>query len=370
MIDGASGVELSQLLLSRTPEREIREAPPFIARPLPRARDLRYDERLRRLAAPLSVARKVARFVRESEDPGAEIRRRVQALARLAESKTRPASPTPINGPIGPHRVIEWASMSLADVKAVRRSLKCTVNDVVLATVTGAVRKLMQRRQVNPDRLDFRVSTPVNVRQDRDRGQMGNRVSSWLVPLPLGLEDPLAQLREIHASTQELKQSNQASAVKLVTDALGWLPFSIQSLSVGTMNSIVTNVPGPPFPLYLLGAEAKQMIPYGPLLENVGLVIGVLSYNGRFTWGFNADYDRLPDLIDFRVAIENAFERLAAAAGVELGAAPELLAGPAPACAAAVGQPGSGAGSKAPRTVKVEVKAEIKAEKSPATRPL
>ena len=187
---------------------------------------------------------------------------------------------------------------------------------------------------------------------------MGNHVSSWLVRLPLGREDPLTQLREIHALTKQLKESDQASAVKLATEALGWLPFSIQSLSVGTMNSIVTNVPGPPFPLYLLGAEAKQMIPYGPLLENVGLVIGVLSYNGKFTWGFNADYDRLPDLIDFRVAIENAFERLAAAAGVELGAAPELVAGAEPPCAAAAGSTASQAASM-----------EISAEKSPPTRP-
>ena len=326
MIDGASGVELSQLLLSRTAERKIREAPPFIPRPSPRARELRYHERLRRLGAPLAAARSIVNFVRESEDPGGEVRRRVQALAKLAEWKTQPASPTPINGSIGPHRIVEWASMSLADVKAVRRSQKCTVNDVVLATVTGAMRRLMQRRQVDPRKLDFRVSTPVNVRQDRERGELGNYVSAWLVRLPLAREDPLAQLREIHASTQQLKESDQASAVKLVTDSLAWLPFSVQSLSVGTMNSIVTNVPGPPFPLYLLGAEMQQVIPYGPLMENVGLVIGVLSYNGRLSWGFNADYDRLPDLADFRIAIENAFERLAAAAGVQLGAVPKLAA--------------------------------------------
>jgi len=292
-------------------------------------------------------------FIRETEDPGGEVRRRVQALARLAESKTRPASPTPINGPIGPHRIVEWSSMSLADVKAVRRSLKCTVNDVVLTTVTGAVRKLMQRRQLDPAKLDFRVSTPVNIRAKGDRGQMGNQVSSWLVRLPLDEEDPLAQLREVHALTEELKRSDQASAVKLITEALGWLPFSIQSLSVGTMNSIVTNVPGPPFPLYLLGAEVQQMIPYGPLLENVGLVIGVLSYNGRFLWGFNADYDRLPDLTDFRIAIENAFERLATAAGVELGSAPELAASAGEAASASDEKPRGAADAVAKETTAV-----------------
>jgi diacylglycerol O-acyltransferase len=324
MIDGASGVELSQLLLSRTSERVIREAPQFIPRPSPRPRELRADQRWKRLAAPLETARRIVNFARDCEDPGGEVRRHVQAFAKLAEMKTSPASSTPINGAIGPHRIVEWASMSLADVKAVRRALDCTVNDVVLTIVTGAVRRLMQRRQVDPRKLEFRISAPVNVRSDRERGEMGNRVSSWLVRLPVGREDPLTQLREIHASTKQLKESDQASAVKLATEALGWLPFSIQGLSVGTMNSIVTNVPGPPFPLYLLGAEAEQMIPFGPLMENVGLVVGVLSYNGRLLWGFNADYDRLPDLTDFRIAIENAFERLADAAGVQLGAVPEL----------------------------------------------
>jgi hypothetical protein len=112
--------------------------------------------------------------------------------------------------------------------------------------------------------------------------------------------------------------------------ALDLLGVSVQNLSVGTLSAIVTNVPGPPFPLYLLGARAQQMIPMAPLLENLGLSIGVLSYDGQMFWGFDADADRVPDLADFHSDIERAFERLAAATGVVPGAEPTLAEPPLP----------------------------------------
>lgn len=329
MIDGASGIQLSQLLLSPTPEREIREAPRFIARPVPSASELRYDERIRRLTTPIVAARKLIDFARQSNDPGGEILRQARLIAELGGLKIRPVSATPINGSIGPHRITEWTTMPLVDIKAIRRALSCTVNDVVLTTVTGAVRKLMQRRQVDPSKLEFRVSTPVNLRRQRAEGEMGNHVSSWVVRLPLDHDDPLDQLKALHAITSELKKSDQAAAVKIVTNVLEWLPFSTQSLSVGTMNTIVTNVPGPASPLYMLGARVREMIPFGPLIENVGLTIAVLSYNGQVHWGINADSDRLPDLSDFRIGIQNSFRRLAEAAGVVLGTAPSLVVGTA-----------------------------------------
>jgi diacylglycerol O-acyltransferase len=321
MIDGASGMQLSQLLLSRTPERQIRAAPRFIPRPVPTRRELADEARIRRFMRPISGARQIVDLARQTSDPSGEILRHVRSIAGLGSLKTHPASDTPINGNVGPHRFVEWAAMPLDDIKAVRHALSCTVNDVVLTTVTGAIRKLMQRRQIDPGTLDFRVSTPVNLRKNRSEGEMGNHVSSWIVRLPLDCDEPLEQLERLHEITSELKESDQAGTVETVTQLLNWLPFSTQSMSVGTMNSIVTNVPGPPFPLYMLGAQLRGMIPFAPLIENVGLTIGVLSYDGQVFWGFNADADRLPDLVDFRVGVENAFKRLAEAAGVKLGTA-------------------------------------------------
>jgi WS/DGAT/MGAT family acyltransferase len=343
MIDGASGVQLTELLFSRKPERKIRKAPRFIPRPRPSDAELRSAERLRRLSAPLSAARKLVDFARDSEDPAGEILRRARSIGRLATWKTNPASATPINGEVGLHRSVEWAAMSLADIKAVRRALSCSVNDIVLTIVTGAIRKLMQRRQVDPASLDFRVSAPVNVRRELRTGEMGNNVSSWVVRLPIDEEEPLAQLEELHRTTQALKESDDAAAVKAITEVLDWLPLDTQSLSVGTMNTIVTNVPGPPYPLYMLGAEVLQLIPFAPLLQNLGLTIGVISYNGQVLWGLNADMDLLPDLDDFRVAIQKSFVRLADAAGVHLGeSAPRVGALTSGAEPAAGGEPRAG----------------------------
>ena len=242
-----------------------------------------------------------------------------------------PASETPFNGPVGPHRALEWLTLSLADLKAVRKAMGCSVNDVVLTIVTGAVREFLIRRAMPPDDLDFRVATPVSVRSEDDRGRLGNRVSSWILRLPVGIDDPRKQLAEIHATTQDLKDSHEAAAVEMIESLREFLPLDIQSMSKGSTNMFVTNVPGPQFPLYLLGAELREIFVHAPLIENLGLVIGVMSYNGKVCWGLTADYDRIPDVGDFAALVPRAFERLAGVAGVRLeGVRPiELRGAPA-----------------------------------------
>jgi len=150
---------------------------------------------------------------------------------------------------------------------------------------------------------------------------MGNRVSTWIVRLPLAEEDPVRQVAELHRTTQELKESHQADAIELVEAVHEWIPLDIQGLAEGTQNLYVTNVPGPQFPLYLLGAELQAIYLHTPLLQNQGLAVGALSYNGRICWGLTADEDRIPDLDDFAAAIRQSFDRLAQAAGVRLEAA-------------------------------------------------
>ncbi len=119
-----------------------------------------------------------------------------------------------------------------------RRALGCTVNDVVLATVTGAVRRYMIRRRVDPSTLDFRVSAPVSVRRDEDRGKLGNKVSSWIVPLPIDRADPLEQLRELNRCTQELKKSKQALGVEMLMAAAEWAPSHLDvARSAGDLGS-------------------------------------------------------------------------------------------------------------------------------------
>ncbi len=322
ILDGAGGVDLSQILLSTLPKREIEDSPPFLPRPVPGARELRINEWRERASAPLRAAGGILKFVRESPDILSEIGRHARMVGGIAKWKLMPTSDTPINGDIGPHRVVDWIQMPLAELKAVKNMLDCSINDIVLAVVTGAIRQLMQRRQIRPEELDFRVSSPVNVRNDANRDDRGNHVSSWIIRLPIGLANPVDQLMDIRSQTRELKESDLASTLEIINSALDWLSVDLQTAAKGTINMVVSNVPGPPFPLYLLGAELERIIPFPPLLKNVGLMVGVLSYNGGVSWGLIADYDRMPDMIDFAASIRDSFERLAKESGVDLSKVP------------------------------------------------
>ncbi len=328
MIDGSSGMDLGQILQSPTPDRTIREAPPFLPRPAPTATELVRDSFARRVSMPFRALRGIRAFRRETEDLWDELGVRARALRDMFAAQNAPSSSTPINGPLGPHRIFDWWTVPLSDVKALRRALGCTVNDVVLTVVTGAFREFLIRRQVRPESIDFRVQAPVSVRRDDEKGKLGNRISAWLIRLPLEESDPIKQLERIHEITQDLKENQQALGVEMMMQVMEVMPSALLSLGAqaasGSMNSIVTNVPGPQFPLYLLGAEMKAMYPQVPLLQNVGLGIALISYNGNVCWGFNADRELVPDLAAFVAQIEASFARVADAAGVKPGATPEV----------------------------------------------
>jgi WS/DGAT/MGAT family acyltransferase len=293
------------------------EVPRWLPRPEPTDAELRRYERRHQLLAPLRLAGRVASFLRAGADPPGEIRRRLRALQGMALWKLWPASETPLNGPVGPHRIFDWTTLSLEEAKQMRRAAGCKLNDVILAVVCGAIRDFMRRRGVRLEKLDFRTSTPVDVRRESERGRIsGNRVSSWLIRLPLAEPDPLARLAAIQRETQARKDSNDAIAIEIVNALHEVLPIDLQGLARGTMNTIVTNVPGPASPLYLVGAELLAVYPQPPLLEDLGLVTGVVSYAGRLCVGVNADYDRVPDLDAFVAAVERAFAELAEALGV------------------------------------------------------
>jgi WS/DGAT/MGAT family acyltransferase len=208
----------------------------------------------------------------------------------------------------------------------VSKRAECTVNDVVLASVTGAVRDFLIRRRVDPGTIDFRLSAPVSVRREKDRGRMGNHVSSWIVKLPIHETDPLRRLAALHEVTNELKRSRQALGVEMMMTVAEWTPSVLLSLGAqaasGPINMIVTNVPGPQFPLYSLGARLLEVYPQVPLLQNTGVGVALFSYDGKLCWGFNADYELMPDLRSFVRGIDRAFTALAGATGVQLTDAP------------------------------------------------
>jgi WS/DGAT/MGAT family acyltransferase len=325
MIDGMSGVDLSQILQSPDPNAtEIGDAPRFHPRPAPSATELLTDALTWRLQTPLRALKGLRELQRETDDLRSEVEARVQAIRAMYGAGMEKVSDTPINGDNSPHRSFDYLRMPLADVKALRRALGATVNDTVLTIVTGAFRDYLTRRGCDPTQLDFRIQAPVSMRSEEEKGRLGNRISAWTVPLPLDEADPREQLRRIRATTQELKDSRQALAVETMMSVMDAMPTQLLSLASrqaqGTVNSIVTNVPGPQFPLYLLGAELRALYPQVPLMLGVGIGIALISYNGALCWGFNADAVKVPDLAEFVDAIRASTQRVADACEVKLSA--------------------------------------------------
>ncbi len=316
MIDGSSGADLATVLFSLTPEHDPPDIHPYIPRAAPSSAELLRDQLMLRMQQPADIVRGIRDFSAQTEDIAAELSKRAKAVGELLGYAVKAASETPLNGSLGPHRCFDWLEMPLERAKALRRAFDCTLNDVVLATVTGAVRSYLLRRRVDPDDIDFRVSAPVSVRREEDRGELGNKVSSWIVQLPVDQADPRRRLEALHAATQRLKKSEQALGVQMMMKAAEIAPAQLLSLGAqaasGPINMIVTNVPGPQFPLYQVGAKLVEMFPMVPLLENTGLGVALFSYDGKLFWGFNADPDIVPDLTEFRKMIEAAFEELEA----------------------------------------------------------
>ena len=318
MVDGQSGADVAQILMSPSPEHESQDPRPFRPRPSPTGKELLWDAVQRRMALPIKLVSELNQFKEESPDVLEEITTRIKAVTDLAGWGLAPSSGTPINGPLSPHRRVDWLTLPLSDVKRVKNGLGCTLNDVVLATVSGAIRQYLIHRGVDPDQVDFRVSAPVNVRREHEKGKMGNRVSAWIIALPLDESNPLAWISRINKITSELKKSRQALAIDMVMATAEYLPPSWMGLAAraasGPINMIVTNVAGPQFPLYLLGAKLLEIHPLVPLMDGTGLGIALMSYDGKLHVGLNADYEMVPDLGIFTALMAQAFMAISDAA--------------------------------------------------------
>jgi WS/DGAT/MGAT family acyltransferase len=320
MVDGVSAVDLMWALLTPAPQTEIPEGSPFRPRPVPSKLALLGDEVLWQAGAPLRLLRSVTH---PGEQLGKALNRAadgVRAASNMVGTGLQTTSETLLNPRIGPHRRFDWLRIELERVKAVKNRLGGTVNDVVLATTAGAVRRFLEERRVWLDPIRFRALAPVSVRSDEERGTLGNRVSAWFVDLPIAERDPVKCLERIRAETARLKERNQALGAEVLAQATEWTSSTLLSLGfrifdrLRPYNLIVTNVPGPQVPLYLLDSEMIATYPQGPLFANQALGVALFSYAGWLCWGFNACWDRLPELHDFVDATHDAFQDLEKAA--------------------------------------------------------
>jgi WS/DGAT/MGAT family acyltransferase len=325
MVDGVSGVDVASVLLDTSSDpfpdtkpdssRAVRPAPSFVS--------LLTDAVIDQIRQPLDL-------VREAAFPRAGGRRALLELAGglmplIEIGKLGPAPPSSLNLPVGPERLWEMLSISLADIKRVRTGLGGTVNDVVLAVIAGALRSLLLgRNETVPEEL--RVLVPVNVRRPDARGTLGNQVAALFCPLPVGEPDAVNRLRQISAVTKGLKESGQAIGAMALTRLGDFAPPALAAMATRLQsvapwfNIVVTNVPGPQVPLFLMGHRLAACYPAVPLTTYTTVSVALLSYNGMIGIGLLGDADHASDLPRLAQSIPSALVELVRAAGKGPGA--------------------------------------------------
>ena len=321
MVDGVGGVGLLTGLLSPAPSSDPTRGLPWAARPVPNRFELLIDEAIQNGSAPLRVLRSLAEAAARPRETSTALTRTAGAVWQAIRAGFRVVANTPLNRPIGPHRRVDWHAIDLEDVRALKKDLDGTVNDVVLAVVTGAVRRFLLSRRWNLKGFDFRAVVPVNMRAGHQDDAEANRVSAWFVSLPVDERDPLRRFRRVCEQTEQLKHSRAAQGTNFLFRFADWAGSRIL-VDAGTRftarlhpyHLIVTNVPGPQIPLYLLEARLHALYPQLPLFEHQGVAVAVMSYLGKVGFGLIGDLDLVPDLAAFGEATQESFEELRKAA--------------------------------------------------------
>ncbi|HEY7952290.1 MAG TPA: wax ester/triacylglycerol synthase family O-acyltransferase [Solirubrobacteraceae bacterium] len=325
LVDGISGVDITTVLFDTSPEPmpSARPPEPWTARPLPGQAKLLGEALLERTTVPGEMGRGARALTRHPRRALTRVRETLASLgATTLPGIGHPAPHTPFNVDIGPHRRYTWVDAELTQFKAIKDALGGTLNDVVLAAVSLALGRHLRTLGYDTEGLVMRAMVPVSVRADAERGALGNRVAAIWAPLPVGVEDAKETFEQIRLAMEDLKRSGQAVGAQMITNLAGFAPPTILSQAARLQarqrffNLVVTNVPGPQFPLYLLGHKLQSLYPVVPLARRQALGIAVMSYNGRLGFGLLADYDAIPELELIARELEQAIALLARAAGL------------------------------------------------------
>ncbi len=363
LVDGVSGVDIATVLFDLAPDGPPREEPPSWApEQEPSQAELVAEGIKGLLRAPGMVANEATKVVR---DPGTTVERAreaVEGLGEIAWAGLNPAPDVPLNVPIGPHRRIVWLQCDLADFKAVKDGLGGTVNDAFLAVVAGGLGKWLRTRGVRTEGLELRGLVPVSIRAKDEHHALGNRIAAMRGPLPVYAKDPVERLRIVREAMQGVKESKQALGAEVISGLEDFAPPTLLAqasrlnFSTRLFNLIVTNVPGPQFPLYMMGRQMQEIVPVAFLPENHALAIAAMSYNGKIDFGLLGDYDAVPDLEKMAGFFDEALDELLTAAGKGRARKPAVEAAPA--------KPKSGA-----RKTKAAAKPKTAAKPKAAAKP-
>ncbi len=305
LVDGISGIDLATVLLDLSPEPQRPDTSglePWQPRPTPTAAQM-VAVGLRDGAGALAGL--AARALAAAASPGRSaqgLRDSAEGVGDLLWQLLDPAPATPLNVPIGPHRRFRVVRQQLSDYKAVKDACGATVNDVVLAVVAGAVGDWMRAREIDTSDATLRALVPVSVRSAQERGTLGNRLTVMRGPLPVGIRDPLARLRAVAKAMDAVKRSKQAVGASALVAAGAAAPPAVLAqasrlqFSTRLFNLLVTNVPGPQVPLYILGRRLSDLFPLAFLPDGHALAVALMSYNGKVEYGLLGDYDALADI--------------------------------------------------------------------------
>ncbi len=321
LVDGASGVDIATVLFDLKPVPEPAQPDDdWVPKPEPSSGTLLAKGVEDVLKAPVRAVRRLEAAIGHPEAAARQVGQALEGVGEIGWAFANPAPQVPLNVEIGSHRRYRWVRSDLAHFKKVKDALGGTVNDVVLAVVAGALRGWLKNRGVRTDGLELRAQVPVSIRAEDERGQLGNRLAVMRAPLPVFIEDPVRRLQAVTGAMQGLKQSKQALGAEVISRFNDFAPPTLLAqaarinFSTRLFNLVVTNVPGPQVPLYVLGRELEDCFPVGFLPPHQALFVAIMSYNGGINFGLLADYDSIDDLDLLSAGIEHAIAELVEAA--------------------------------------------------------
>jgi diacylglycerol O-acyltransferase / wax synthase len=321
LVDGVAGVDIATVLfdVKPVPERNVPKSA-WVPNPPPTSAELAARGVVELVETPFKLGRRALRAASHPRAAARRVGESVEALGEVAWNFANPAPEVPLNVEIGSHRRFAWGRGELDQYKRIKEALGGTVNDVVLTVVSGALREWLQGRGVRTEGLELRALVPVSIRAEDEQGRTGNRIAAMRGPLPVYVEDPVKRFAIVRAAMDDLKDSKQALGAEVISRFNDFAPPTLLAqaarinFSTTLFNLLVTNVPGPQIPLYVLGRELQDIFPVAFLPQNHALAIAIMSYHGTINFGLIADYDSMEDVEEVAEGLDRSLSELLEAA--------------------------------------------------------